>query len=112
MALKTLEQFTAEAQTEIDAKKTANGGDGMFAQVNNVRREFTDAEYDQAIKDSAAWKLDQQDNNYIRARQESYPALGEQFDLLYHDMVAVKGDKTGEWFKAVKKVKDENPKPS
>jgi hypothetical protein len=112
MALKTLEQFTAEAQTEIDAKKTANGGDGMFAQVNNVRREFTDAEYDQAIKDSAAWKLDQQDNNYIRARQESYPALGEQFDLLYHDMVAGKGDKTGEWFKAVKKVKDDNPKPS
>ena len=112
MALKTLEQFTAEAQTEIDAKKTANGGDGMFAQVNNVRREFTDAEYDQAIKDSAAWKLDQQDNNYIRERQESYPALGEQFDLLYHDMVAGKGDKTGEWFKAIKKVKDDNPKPS
>ena len=112
MALKTLEQFTAEAQTEIDAKKTANGGDGMFAQVNNVRREFTDAEYDQAIKDSAAWKLDQQDNNYIRERQESYPALDEQFDLLYHDMVAGKGDKTGEWFKAVKKVKDDNPKPS
>jgi len=22
-----------------------------------------------------------------------------------------KGDKTGEWFKAVKKVKDDNPKP-
>ena len=112
MALKTLKQFEAEAKTEIDAKKTANGGDGMFAQVNNVRREFTDAEYDQAIKDSAAWKLDQQDNNYIRARQESYPALGEQFDLLYHDMVAGKGDKTGEWFKAIKKVKDDNPKPS
>ena len=112
MALKTLKQFEAEAKTEIDAKKTANGGDGMFAQVNKVRREFTDAEYDQAIKDSAAWKLDQQDNNYIRERQESYPALGEQFDLLYHDMVAGKGDKTGEWFKAVKKVKDDNPKPS
>ena len=112
MALKTLKQFEAEAKTEIDAKKTANGGAGMFAQVNNVRREFTDAEYDQAIKDSAAWKLDQQDNNYIRERQESYPALGEQFDLLYHDMVAGKGDKTGEWFKAVKKVKDDNPKPS
>ena len=112
MALKTLKQFEAEAKTEIDAKKTANGGDGMFAQVNNVRREFTDAEYDQAIKDSAAWKLDQQDNNYIRERQESYPALGEQFDLLYHDMVAGKGDKTGEWFKAIKKVKDDNPKPS
>jgi len=25
-------------------------------------------------------------------------------------MAADKGDKTGEWFKAVKKVKDDNPK--
>ena len=112
MALKTLEQFTTEAQTEIDALKTANGGDGMFAQDSKGRREFNSTEYAQAVKDLASFKLDQQDNSYIRARQESYPALGEQFDLLYHDMVAGKGDKTGEWFKAVKKVKDDNPKPS
>ena len=112
MALKTLEQFTAEAQTEIDAKKTANGGDGMKAQVNNEVREYTDAEYDQAVKDLAASKLDSQDNDYKRARQQSYPAIGDQLDMLYHDMVADKGDKTGDWFAAVKKVKDENPKPS
>ena len=31
-------------------------------------------------------------------------------DYKYKDMVADKGDKTGEWFKAVKKVKDDNPK--
>ena len=37
----TLEELTAAAQTEIDALKTANGGDGMWAQVNNERREFT-----------------------------------------------------------------------
>ena len=36
--------------------------------------------------------------------------MNEQLDLLYHDMNAGKGDKTGEWFKAVKKVKDDNPK--
>ena len=112
MALKTLEQFTAEAQTEIDAKKTANGGDGMFAQVNNVRREFTDAEYDQAVTDLAASKLDSQDNDYKRARQAAYAAIGDQLDMLYHDMAADKGDKTGDWFAAVKKVKDDNPKPS
>tara|TARA_Y100000590_G_C15186535_1_gene813315 strand:+ start:294 stop:629 length:336 start_codon:yes stop_codon:yes gene_type:complete len=47
---------------------------------------------------------------YQRTRR--YPDLGEQLDLLYHDMVAGKGDKTGEWFKAVKKVKDDTPKPS
>ena len=45
-------------------------------------------------------------------RTRIYPDIGEQLDLLYHDMIADKGDKTGEWFKAVKKVKDDNPKPS
>jgi len=112
MALKTLEQFTAEAQTEIDALKTANGGDGMFAQANNVRREFTDAEYDQAVTDRAAVKLDKQDNSYKEARQNSYLSWREQLDQLYHDMGADKGDKTGDWFAAIKKVKDDNPKPS
>ena len=112
MAIKTLEQFTAEAQAEIDALKTANGGDGMWGQNSKGRYEFTDAQYDQAVTDIAASRFDEQNNGYKRNRQESYPALGEQFDLLYHDMVAGKGDKTGEWFKAVKKVKDDNPKPS
>ena len=40
------------------------------------------------------------------------PELKEQLDLLYHDMAANKGDKTGEWFKAVKAVKDATAKPS
>ena len=49
-------------------------------------------------------------NSYQRKRVDSYAELGEQLDQLYHDMAADKGDKTGEWFKAVKKVKDDNPK--
>ena len=64
------------------------------------------------IIDCANNKLDEQDNGYIRARQEAYAAIGDQLDMLYHDMTAGKGDKTGEWYKAVKKVKDDNPKPS
>ena len=47
---------------------------------------------------------------YQRDRASEYPELKEQLDLLYKDMAADKGDKTGEWFKAVKKVKDDNPK--
>ena len=43
-------------------------------------------------------------------RASEYPELKEQLDLLYKDMAADKGDKTGEWFKVVKKVKDDNPK--
>ena len=58
----TIEELTAAAQTEIDAKKTANGGDGMWAQVNNERREFTDGEYDQAVIDKANSDFDLQEN--------------------------------------------------
>ena len=106
MAIKTIAQFRTEATSEIESEKP------LYAQVNNERREFTKAEYDQAIEDRAQFKLDEQDNGYARARQESYPAIPEQLDLLFHDMTAGKGDKTGEWYKALKKVKDDNPKPS
>jgi len=46
----------------------------------------------------------------LNTRANEYPELKEQLDLLYKDMAADKGDKTGEWFKVVKKVKDDNPK--
>ena len=49
-------------------------------------------------------------NEYQRDRKPNYPLIAEQLDLLYKDMLADKGDKTGEWFKAIKKVKDDNPK--
>jgi hypothetical protein len=47
---------------------------------------------------------------YQRTRHDAYADVKEQLDQLYHDMAADKGDKTGEWFKAVKKVKDDNAK--
>ena len=49
-------------------------------------------------------------DEYIVPRENAYPNIKEQLDLLYHDMLADKGDKTGEWFKAIKAVKDANPK--
>ena len=106
MAIKTIAQFRTEATSEIEGKKP------LYKQVNSERLELSKADYDQAIEDRAQYKLNEQDNGYVRDRQESYPALGEQLDMLYHDMTASKGDKTGEWYKAVKKVKDDNPKPS
>ena len=52
-----------------------------------------------------------ENNNVIKGtRKTAYGNIGDQLDLLYKDMLADKGDKTGEWFKAVKKVKDDNPK--
>ena len=43
-------------------------------------------------------------------RLNAYPHYGDQLDLLFHDMAAGKGTKDGEWYKAVAKVKTDNPK--
>jgi len=49
-------------------------------------------------------------NGVLSKRASEYKELKEQLDLLYHDMTADKGDKTGEWYKHIKAVKDANPK--
>ena len=50
-------------------------------------------------------------NGTVRAtRKTAYGNIGDQLDLLYKDMLAGKGDSTGEWFKAIKAVKDANAK--
>ena len=53
----------------------------------------------------------EENNHQIRkTRKSAYGDIGDQLDLLYKDMLADKGDKSGEWFKAIKAVKDANPK--
>tara|TARA_R110002050_G_scaffold18396_1_gene53855 strand:+ start:35 stop:337 length:303 start_codon:yes stop_codon:yes gene_type:complete len=97
----TLEELTVIAQSEIDDAKP------MYAQVNNERREFTDAEYDQAVIDLANSKFDQQENGYKTARQEAYASVQDQLDMQYWD--AENG--TTLWADHITKVKADNPKP-
>jgi len=49
-------------------------------------------------------------NQYQRNRASAYDSIGNQLDLLFHDMTAGKGSKSGEWYKAIAKVKADNPK--
>tara|TARA_B100000767_G_scaffold28262_1_gene24537 strand:- start:5 stop:388 length:384 start_codon:yes stop_codon:yes gene_type:complete len=53
---------------------------------------------------------DTENATYRLNRKKSYAKIEEQLDLLYKDMTAGKLDATGEWHKATKKVKDDNPK--
>ena len=103
----TLEELTTAAQTAIDALKTANGGDGMWAQVNDERREFTESEYDLAVTDKANSDYDVQENGYKWARQEAYKPIPEQLDMIYWDGV----NGTTLWDDHIAEVKEDNPKP-
>jgi len=98
----TLEELTVVATQEIEDAKP------MYAQVNNERREFTDAEYDQAIVDLANSKFDQQENGYKTARQEAYNSIQDQLDMQYWDSV----NSTTTWADHIAQVKSDNPKPS
>lgn len=82
---------------DFDSIVWANPSEAVSREVLEAKLSELQAEYDS--------------KQYQRDRETSYPEIKEQLDLLYHDMTAGKGDKTGEWYKAVKKVKTDNPKP-
>ena len=56
-------------------------------------------------------ELDGLINDWLNDRTENYPNFGEQFDKLWHDIDSGKLDKTGAFYLALKKEKDDNPKP-
>lgn len=58
----------------------------------------------------AELKADYDAKKYQRDRQPEYPNVGDQLDMLYHAIDAGKVDKTSDFYKALKAVKDKHPK--
>jgi hypothetical protein len=80
--------------------------DGVLEWLDTEQSQPTDTEIDaEIIRLQAEFSALQ----YQRDRQ--YPSTGEQLDMLFHDMSAGKGTKTGEWYKAIAKIKSDNSKP-
>ncbi len=102
------EQFLADAILSLSPTTIEFTIDGdKYSDINFISKcALTEKQIeDEAKRLEAEWTA----NQYQRDR--IYPHIGEQLDLLYHDMTSGKGDKTGEWYKTVKKVKDDDPKP-
>ena len=95
-----------DEQTNIELQ---NDGSGDYIKSWNVSGLAKPTDEQLASYDSAGGTAETL-HSVRKTRGLAYPELKEQLDLLYKDMAADKGDKTGEWFKAVKKVKDDNPK--
>ena len=81
--------------------------------IDGVKVDYTAEEEAARDAEIQAW-ADAEPQRIIQrikaTRKDLYGNIGDQLDLLYKDMLADKGDKTGEWFKAIKAVKDANPK--
>ena len=66
---------------------------------------------EKAIQDKLKELQDAYDaKKYQRDRQPEYPQIGDQLDMLYHAIDAGKVDKTSDFYKALKAVKDKHPK--
>jgi len=99
---KTESEFNSNIELE-------NIGSGDYIKTWNVSgvAKPTDSQLN-----ALALNATKENNNSIirQTRKKSYGSIGDQLDLLYKDMLADKGDKTGEWFKKIKAVKDANAK--
>jgi len=98
----TLEEFIAEATTEIENNKP------MYVGTSSGLIEYTEEEYQQAITDLANSKWNDQQFGYKTARQEAYGSIQDQLDMLYWDEV----NSTTTWKDHIAQVKSDNPKPS
>ena len=109
---KTKLYLEANSKTEAEFDSNIilqNDGSGDYIKTWNVSgvSKPTDSQLN-ALATNATKELN---NAVIRnTRKKSYGNIGDQLDLLYKDMLAGKLDATGEWAKAIKAVKDANPK--
>ena len=85
-----------------------------FKIVNGEKVLLTAEEISAREAEEAVFLADRAANGYKSDRARSYPALGEQLDLLWHaiDADADLKVKLAGFYNAIKTVKDANPKPS
>ena len=90
---------TIKASFEAPTNRVVNGETVVLtsAEADAILDEWTENEY--------ARQVDEEANGYKRTRQREYPSIADQLDDIYHN--GIDG-----WKATIKKVKDDNPKPS
>ena len=106
----SLEEFTATAQTEIDAKKTVNGGPGMWMQFEDERREYTEEEYANAVVKQGKRKFNAQENGYKIARGLAYPSEKEFIEAYTEKEIGGDSTKWDAYVVNYNKARTDNPK--
>ena len=108
-----------------DANSEAWDGFETVAPARDWQDDFTDEEWNEgvivpegsavtpaAVRAVMSEHLADLALNDVRiSRAKAYPRLGDQLDKLFHDLENGTLDQNGEFFTAIKTVKDANPKP-
>jgi len=93
-----------------DSTKVSLENNGSGDYIKNWTYSFSKPTDSQIASYETAGNTEENNNAIRSTRRVAYGSIGDQLDLLYKDMLADKGDKTGEWFKKIKAVKDANAK--
>ena len=108
---KYLEDNSKTWETERDNIDVRNESDGNGDYIHTWNVSGLSKPTDSQLATYETAGNTETNNDVIRAtRRLAYGTIGDQLDLLYKDMVAGKLDTRGEWAKAIKAVKDDNPK--
>ena len=106
---KYLEANSKTWDVEMNNLMLQNDGDGDFIASWNVNG-LAEPTAEQIASYESAGNTAETLSGVLNTRASQYKQLREQLDLLYHDMTANKGDKTGAWYTHIKAIKDANPK--
>ena len=82
-----------------------------YVQVLNITEQFAPVSVSLALVDGKCVKTVTSQPTYASQRMGAYPALSDQFDMLWHAMDADPSKRVEPFYTAIKAVKDAFPKP-
>ena len=108
----TYEEILEEKSIEVEALKTSNDGEGLYSSVNNVRREFTDEEYEEHKVFLADIAYETQETGYIKDRAMNYPTMLEFVEAYTEKEILEDSTKWDEYVEKYNQVRTDFPKPA
>ena len=89
-----------------------NDGDGPFIRIWNIDLPKPSQEILDSTENITRAHYLVSSSMFVQNRTTNYPVIGEQFDMLYHELnTSGSLSVSGSWFQSIKNVKDSYPKP-
>ena len=101
-----IEEATAQAEAEIEEAKP------LMKQVNSEVMEFSESDYQQAIKDKADFIMYEANEKWSQDRAENYPSILEFVEAYTEKEILTESAKWDAYVEKYNQVRTDFPKPS